>query len=174
MKISQSQPTRIRRDRVGETVILFFVANARFAIAAQAVEEIREADRLQEFHFGSPHEKLAKVRQMFVRQGKTYFVVNGAEQFHLPAGRPDRLLVLRHAPGAVSVDSIERMQEIHAIHELPEAFSGEERNWYRGLTLIKGQVVPVVRAESFLSKSEATLLAASLRSSRRSTGLVTA
>ena len=174
MKISQSQPLRIRRDRIGETVILFFVGTARFAIAAQAVEEIREIDELQEFHFGSPHEKLDKVRQMFMRQGKTYFVVNAAEHFRLAPGNPARLLVLRHAPGSVAVDSIERMQEIHAIHELPDAFCGEERNWYRGLTLIRGQVVPVVRAESFLTKAEGTLLAAALRSSRKNTGLVTA
>jgi chemotaxis signal transduction protein len=174
MKISQSQPARIRRDRIGETVILFFVGAARFAIAAKAVEEIREIDGLQEFHFGSPHERLGKVRQMFVRQGKTCFVVNAAEHFQLSPGNPARLLVLRHVAGGVAVDSIERMQEIHAIHELPDAFCGEERNWYRGLTLINGQVVPVVRAESFLTKAEATLLAASLRSGRKSTALVTA
>jgi len=72
-------------------------------------------------------------------------------------------MVLRNSPAAVIVDGIDHMQEIYSIQALPEAFSGEERRWYRGLTLIKGKVVPVVRPEAFLTKAEATLLNASMR-----------
>jgi hypothetical protein len=63
------------------------------------------------------------------------------------------------------VDGIDRMQEIHSIHTLPDAFLGEERCWYRGLTLLKGKVVPVVHADAFLTKAETTLIMASLNSS---------
>ena len=74
-------------------------------------------------------------------------------------------MVLRHAPAAVMVDAIERMQEIDSIQALPAAFRGEERNWYRGLTVVKGRVIPVVRPEAFLTKAEAVLLQATLRGS---------
>jgi hypothetical protein len=56
------------------------------------------------------------------------------------------------------------MKEIHSIQALPEGFRGEERNWYRGLTLLKGSVVPVIRPEAFLTKAEVTLLNALKRS----------
>jgi chemotaxis signal transduction protein len=75
-------------------------------------------------------------------------------------------MLLRHTPVAVKVDGIERMQEIHSIQALPEAFKGEERNWYRGLTLIDGQVVPVVRSEAFLTKAEVTLLKAGMQNAQ--------
>ena len=64
----------------------------------------------------------------------------------------------------MSVDAIESMLELNAMQALPKAFSGEERNWYRGLALIKGKVIPVVRPEAFLSKAEVALIEASLRS----------
>jgi len=79
---------------------------------------------------------------------------------------------LQHAPAAVLVDAIDRMQDIHSIHELPSAFCGEERGWYRGLAVIKGRVLPVVRPEALLSKAEATLLRAMLRSDQSSNQMV--
>jgi chemotaxis signal transduction protein len=152
-------------------MILFHVGGFTFAIAANAVEEIRELGGLREFSFGRPHQKLAKVKYAFERQERDYFVVDAAAHFRLDSMKATRLMVMRHAPAAVTVDSVEGMQEIYSIQELPGAFTGEERDWYRGLALIQGKVVPVVRPEAFLSKGETALLNASLRSNRAAAGV---
>ena len=150
---------RTSSSRKKETVILFTVGGNMFAIAANAVDEIRELAGLQ--HFAS---RLPKVRHTLDRQSRQYFVVDAATHFRMSDANPSRLMVLRHAPVVVIVDAIERMQEIYSIQALPDGFRGEERNWYRGLTVLKGRVVPVVRTESFLTKGELTLLNARLRS----------
>jgi len=147
----------------GETVILFSVGGSKFAIAASAVDEIRDLVGLQKFGLGTVQQEFAKVKQTFDRQGKRYFVVDAREHFHLAMARPSRLLVLRHAAAAVIVDAIDRMVELNALQALPRAFSGEERNWYRGLALLEGRVIPVVRPEAFLSKAEVALIEASIR-----------
>jgi chemotaxis signal transduction protein len=141
---------------------LFSVADCVFAIAARAVDEIREIRDLKEFS-----SRVTKVKHTIDRQGHCYFVVDAASHFRTNSRNACRLMILRHAPIAVMVDAIDRMQEIKSIHQLPPAFSGEERTWYRGLTLIKGRVVPVVNPESFLSKAEVTLLNAALQGKRQ-------
>jgi chemotaxis signal transduction protein len=140
-------------------VILFSVGCHTFAIAASSVDEIREIDGLQEFD-----SRLSKVKYTLDRQGQQYFVVDASRHFRMSSATSGRLIVLRSFPVAVIVDAIDRMQEIHSMHALPEGFRGEERTWYRGLTLLKGTVVPVVRPEAFLTKSEVTVLKALQRS----------
>jgi len=162
--LAKIEPRPRQRGRAREMVILFVVGGVTFAIAASAIEEIRELSGLQAVSPELSHQKLAKVTHTLERQGKSYFVVKAADKLRMLSTQPARLLVLRNLPVAVMVDGIDRMQEIHSIHALPEAFSGEERRWYRGLTLIKGKVVPVVRADAFLSKAEVTLLSAALSS----------
>ena len=162
MTLAKVEARRRQNGRAREMMILFFVGGVTFAIAASAIEEICELAGLQELSLALPHRSLAKVTHTVERQGKQYFVVNAGSYFHLPMAQSARLLVLRGVPAAVIVDGIERMQEIHSIHALPDAFLGEERRWYRGLTLVKGKVVPVVRSDAFLGKAEATLLTASL------------
>jgi chemotaxis signal transduction protein len=157
--------------RAHETTILFIVGETTFAIAASAVDEIREVAGLQEFNFGLIHPKLAKVTRILERDGGPSFVVEAGAHFDIDCARPSRVMVLRHAPVGVLVDAIDRMQDIYVLHALPEAFSGEERKWYRGLTLISGRVVPVVRPEAFLSKAEATLLNATWRGSHAAKGM---
>jgi len=139
-------------------MILFSVCGYSFAIAATAIDEIREVTGLQEFS-----SRLAKVNHILERQGRHYFVVDAATHFRMMADASTRLMILRNSPVAVIVDAIDRMQEIQSIHALPEGFHGEERIWYRGLTLLKGKVVPVVRSDVFLTKAEVTLLNAALR-----------
>lgn len=158
MTIAQGQARRASSSRQKETVILFSIAGNTFAIATSAVEEIRELAGLQEFP-----SRLSKVTRKLVRQGRQYLVVDAGKHFRLSNAQPTRLMVLRDFPIAVMVDSIHRMQEIQSIQTLPEDFSGEERNWYRGLTLLKGKVIPVIRSETFLSRAEITLLSAALR-----------
>ena len=163
MNATRSEIGKIR-PRSGETMILFLVGGWRFAIAASAVEEIRDLTGLQKLDLEAVNPRVGKVKQVFERQGRHYFVVDSCEHFHLAMARPSRLLVLRHAPAAVAADAIDSMLELYAIQALPRAFSGEERNWYRGLAVVNGKVIPVVRPEAFLSKADVTLLEASRRS----------
>ena len=169
MRTSQSFRRNGSSSGRAETVVLFSVGSFVFAIPARSLEEIREIGGLRDFS-----SRLAKVKQTLDRQERTYFVVDAARHFRVANQRPGRLMILRHAPVAVTVEAIDRMQEIHAIHELPDAFAGEERNWYRGLALIKGKIVPVVRAESFLTKSEVILLSTSVQKRAAKAEAVTA
>jgi chemotaxis signal transduction protein len=148
-------------------VILFSAGGVHFAIAARAVEEIREIAGLKSFVSYTFQDRFVKVKHTLERQGKTTFVVDACSHFRVPEKQPARVMVLRHAPAALAVESIDGMKEIYAIHKLPVAFTGEERNWYRGLTLIEGRVVPVVRPEAFLSKAETALLAAASPAERK-------
>lgn len=152
--------TRTNSSRQKENIILFSVAGNTFAVSTSAVEEIRELAGLQEFP-----SRLSKVSRKLERQGREYMVVDAGRHFRLSSAQPTRLMVLRDLPIAIMVDSIDRMQEIQSIQALPEGFSGQERNWYRGLTLLKGKVIPVVKPQAFLSKAEITLLTAALRAS---------
>jgi chemotaxis signal transduction protein len=153
-------------------VILFSLGSLTFAVAAEAVDEIRNLDGLVEHeHVG--HNRVSKVKYTLDRQQRTYFVIDACAQFRMQPGKPTRVLLMRHIPVGVLVDGIDHMQEISWINDLPVAFSGEERNWYRGLAIIKGKVVPLVRQECFLSKAEATVLTAGLSQTVGSEAVVT-
>jgi len=145
-------------NHLQEMAILFFVGGVKFAIAADAVDEVRELGGLKDFSARIAHPKLEKVRHVLDRQGQRYFVLDGCSHFGTRSRRPTRLVVLRSVHAAVMVDSVDRMLEIQPIRPLPDAFSGKERDWYRGLAVIRGKVVPVLKPEAFLSKSEVTLL----------------
>jgi chemotaxis signal transduction protein len=140
-----------------EDVILFTVGGFKFAIAASSVSEIRSTAGLQKFSaVGS--RMTGKVDYTLERDGAVHFVVNVARHFHLPAGGPTRVMVLRHAPAAVLVDSTDRITEISMLHALPLAFNREERTWYRGLAVLNDEAVPVVNPSAFLSKNEIAAL----------------
>jgi chemotaxis signal transduction protein len=174
VKISQSRPQASTPRRAQETVILFSAGGVHFAIAARAVEEIRESAGLKSFVSYAFQDRFSKVKHTLDRQGKTTFVVDACTHFRIPEKQSARVMILRHAPAALAVESIDGMKEIYAIHKLPVAFTGEERNWYRGLTLIEGRVVPVVRPEAFLSKAETALLAAASPAERKESKFVVA
>jgi len=144
-------------------MILFSVGGSKFAIAAGEVNEIRDLSGLQKFSLDGANPRFGKVKQVFERQGRRYFVVDSCEHFHLAMARPSRLLVLQHASTAIVVDAIDCMVELNSIQALPRPFSGEERNWYRGLAVVNGKVIPVVRPESFLNSADVALIEASLR-----------
>ena len=90
----------------------------------------------------------------FERNKKNYLVVDANLHFHTPPTQATRILVLRNSSVAVLVDSIDRMCELTAVRKLPQAFSGEERQWYRGLTVVEDKLIPVVNPQAFLSKAE--------------------
>ncbi len=151
MKLARQPRKRISRD---EPVILFAIGSHTFAAPANQVDEIRDLHGLQSVAAATSRTSVSKVKSTLDRSGKTYFVVDASESFRQPASLPSRLMVLRGQPVAVLVDSIDRMAEVGQVLPLPKAFCGEERRWYRGLTLMNEKVVPVVQMSTFLTPAE--------------------
>lgn len=143
-----------RRERRPEQVILFSVARQTFAIAAEAVKEIRSTDSIAGIAVDFDNSDIPKVRHLIPRGHRTYYVVNGGGHFHLSSTRPNLALILRQFRGAVLVDAVERMAEVPAVYPLPRAFTGEERTWYRGLAYLEDRIVPVVNPGGFLTHEQ--------------------
>ena len=68
-----------------EDVIVFAVGGYKLAIAAGAVKEIRGMDDLHPFKLGGISAQIAKLKYTLERNGTTYFVVDAAQHFRLPA-----------------------------------------------------------------------------------------
>ena len=157
-----------RRGRHPETVILFFVANQMFAIAADAVQEIRSTDSLAGAANEIDNPELPKVRHTIDRSGRTYYVVNAGAHFGLPVTRPALVLILRQFRVAVLVDRIERMAEI------PRRLSSAPRFHRRRAPLVsrpglsRRSVIPVV--EPTRLSHAAGFSAARPRSQRKRSG----
>jgi chemotaxis signal transduction protein len=137
-----------------EAIILFWVANQMFAIAAESVQEIRSTDSLAGAANEIDQQAVPKVRHILEWGHRTCYVVNAGGHFDLPVTRPTLVLILRRMRIAVLVDRIDRMTEIPAVYPLPQAFAGKERRWYRGLAYIDDSVIPVVEPSGFLSADE--------------------
>jgi chemotaxis signal transduction protein len=154
VKFATIDGAKPRRTRQGEAVILFCIANQTFAIAADAVQEIRSTDSLGGAAIEIEQADLPKVRHLVERARRTYYVVSGCQHFGLRVTRPTLVLILRQIRAAVLVDSIERMADLSKIHPLPRGFEGEERRWYRGLTYLEDRVIPVIHPGGFLTVEE--------------------
>ncbi|MGH9639944.1 MAG: chemotaxis protein CheW [Candidatus Acidiferrales bacterium] len=158
---SKAAPRRARRP---ETVVLFMVANQMFAIAAEAVQEIRSTDSLAGSAFEIEQFEIGKVRHTIERARRRYFVVNSGMHFGLPVTRPTLVLILRNLRVAVLIDRIERMAEIFSVYPLPLAFAGDERRWYRGLANVDDFIIPVIQPSGFLTEEEFRALDLALQS----------
>jgi chemotaxis signal transduction protein len=154
VKFATTDAAKPRRARVSEAVILFCVANQTFAIAADAVQEIRSTDSLGGTAIEIEQAEVPKVRHLVERARRTYYVVSGCAHFGLRVTRPTLVLILRQIRAAVLVDSIERMADVTTIHQLPRGFEGDERKWYRGLTYLEDRVIPVINPGGFLTVEE--------------------
>jgi chemotaxis signal transduction protein len=154
VKFASTDGAKPRRARHSEAVILFCIANQTFAIAADAVQEIRSTDSLGGSAIEIEQAELPKVRHLVERARRTYYVVSGCAHFGLRVTRPTLVLILRQIRAAVLVDSIERMADVSKIHPLPRGFEGEERKWYRGLTYLEDRVIPVIHPGGFLTVEE--------------------
>ncbi|MGA3298701.1 MAG: chemotaxis protein CheW [Candidatus Acidiferrales bacterium] len=154
MKFATADAAKPRRARASEAVILFCIANQTFAIAADAVQEIRSTDSLGGTAIEIEQAEVPKVRHLVERARRTYYVVSGCAHFGLRVTRPTLVLILRQIRAAVLVDSIERMADVATIHPLPRGFQGEERKWYRGLTYLEDRVIPVINPGGFLTVEE--------------------
>jgi chemotaxis signal transduction protein len=154
LKFATADAAKPRRARASEAVILFCIANQTFAIAADAVQEIRSTDSLGGTAIEIEQAEVPKVRHLVERARRTYYVVSGCAHFGLRVTRPTLVLILRQIRAAVLVDSIERMADVATIHPLPRGFQGEERKWYRGLTYLEDRVIPVINPGGFLTVEE--------------------
>ncbi|MGH9727081.1 MAG: chemotaxis protein CheW [Candidatus Acidiferrales bacterium] len=160
MKIVSTEVRSPRRQGRTEAIILFAVAGQTFAIAASAVGEIRSTDSFSSAASEIVVNGLSKVRHRLHRGTKWYYVVNACAHFGLPVSRPTLVLILRNSSVALLVDQIDRIETISRLMAVPQSFSGPERIWYRGLTLIDDSVVPVLSPSGFLTRSELAQLAA--------------
>jgi chemotaxis signal transduction protein len=141
----------------GEPMILFAVGPNTFAIAAAEVDEIRD---LHDLTPSKPAFGYSKIKNKLQRGKRDYFVVDSASHFQMLPSKTARLLVLRNHPVALTADSIDRMTDVSLVQQLPSAFRGLERTWYKGLAVLDGTVIPVVNPASFLSDAEVTELRA--------------
>jgi chemotaxis signal transduction protein len=154
MSLANSETAKSRPGRPSEQVILFSVGNHSFAIAAEAVQEIRSTDSLSGTATEIENSEIEKVQHTLKHGRHSLYVVNARLHFGLPASRPTLVMILRGMRVAVLVDRIERMAEVSFLHRLPCAFIGRERKWYRALAYMGDRVIPVVHAAGFLDGEE--------------------
>ena len=154
MKIASHDKAKPRRGKSSEQAILFSAGHRTFAIAAEAVQEIRSTDSLGGSAIELEQNDVPKVKHLVERAGRNYFIVNACAHFGLRVTRPTLVLILRKIRAAVLVDAIEKMEEIGAVHALPKAFRGAERNWYRGLAYVEDSVIPMINPAGFLTAAE--------------------
>ncbi len=146
-----------------EQVILFRVSGQLFAVSSGSVQEVRSVDSLAGSATEITAPGLKKVRHIVRRGDKSLFVVNGALHFGLPLTSGLLVFVLRRTRTALLIDGIEKMTTMTRLQALPQAFCNEERNWYRGVTALDQNVVPVVKPEGFLTSDEIALLERTLQ-----------
>jgi chemotaxis signal transduction protein len=141
-----------------EQIILFRVSGQLFAVSSGSVQEVRSVDSLAGSAAEITASGLKKVRHIVRRGDKSLFVVNAALHFGLPVTSGLLVFVLRRTRTALLVDGIEKMTTMTRLQALPQAFCNEERTWYRGVTALEQNVVPVVNPEGFLTSEELALL----------------
>lgn len=160
MRVAGPQPKQ--RSARSEQIILFRVSGQLFALSSASVQEVRSVDSLAGMSTEINQQSLRKVRHLLQRGDKTLFVVNASAHFGLPPSSAGLIFVLRKTRSALLVDGIERMATMTQLQALPLAYCNEERGWYRGLTALDQNVVPVVNPEGFLTADEYALLDACL------------
>src|SRR3974390_375096 len=141
-----------------EQIILFRASSEVFAISSGAVQEVRSVDSLAGAPVGVSEPGLKKVQHAIRRGDKNIYVVNTAMHFGLPPSPVALIFVLRKSRVALLVNAIEKMTSMTRLQALPGAFCNQERSWYRGLTVLDQNVIPVVDPAGFLSKDELFLL----------------
>jgi chemotaxis signal transduction protein len=145
-----------------EQIILFRVSGQVFAVSAASVQEVRSVDSLSGAAKEINQPAIRKVRHVLRRGDKAIYVVNVASHFGMPATAAELVFVLRKSRTALLVDGMDKMATMHRLQALPLAYCQEERTWYRGLTALDQNVIPVVNPEGFLTAEEFELLDASL------------
>lgn len=141
-----------------EQIILFRASSQVFAISSASVQEVRSVDSLAGAAINVNEPSLAKVRHALRRGDRNVYVVNAALHFGLRPTPAALIFLLRKSRVALLVDSIEKMTGMTRLQTLPGTFCHEERDWYRGLTVLDQNVIPVVNPAGFLTPDETSLL----------------
>ena len=141
-----------------EQIILFRASNQIFAISSASVQEVRSVDSLAGAAVEVNEPTLPKVRHAIQRNERSLYVVNAPLHFGLRPTPAGLIFLLRNARVALLVDGIEKMTNMSRLLALPGAFCHEERQWYRGLTVLEQNVIPVVNPNGFLTTEELGLL----------------
>jgi len=149
-----------------EQIILFRASREIFAISSASVQEVRSVDSLAGAPVAVSEPTLKKIRHAIRRGDKNVYVVNTAIHFGLRPSPAALVFLLRKSRVALLVDSIEKMTTMTRLQALPGAFCNEEHAWYRGLTVIDQNVIPVVDPTGFLSGDELFLLDAATGSGK--------
>lgn len=160
MRPAPAKPQSLRTEQI----ILFRVSGHLFAISSASVQEVRSVDTLAGAAKEIPDSSIRKVRHVVQRGEHSLYVVNGALHFGLPPSPAALVFILRRTRTALLIDGIDRMTSMTRLQALPQAFCHEERDWYRGLTALDQDVVPVVKPEGFLTPDELLLLDSLLQS----------
>lgn len=151
-----------RRPARTEQIILFRVGGQLFALSSSSVQEVRGVDSLAGLASEISQPSLRKVKHVVRRGDRSFYVVNGAVHFGLPVSPAALVFILRRTRTALLVDGIEKMATMTRLQALPLSYCHEERQWYRGLTAIDQNVIPVVNPEGFLTAEELAMLDSSL------------
>jgi len=154
-------PGKLQAART-EQIILFRVSGQLLAVSSASVQEVRSVDSLSGAAIEINLPTLRKVRHVLRRGDKALYVINAAAHFGLPASSAALVFVLRKTRTALLVDGMEKMATMTRLQALPLAYCNEERQWYRGLTALDQNVIPVVNPEGFLTAEEFALLDTSL------------
>ena len=155
MQLASSQKAKPPR---AEQIILFRCGNQLFAISSASVQEVRSVDSLAGAAVDVSEPNLVKVRHAIRRGDRNLYVVNASLHFGLRPTPAALIFLLRKSRIALLVDGIEKMTSITRLLALPGAFCHEERAWYRGLTILDQNVIPVVNPAGFLTAEEISLL----------------
>jgi chemotaxis signal transduction protein len=148
----KAQPART------EQIILFRASSQIFAISSASVQEVRSVDSLAGVAVDVNEPSLVKVRHAIRRGDRNLYVVNTPVHFGLRPTPSALIFLLRKSRIALLVDGIEKMTSMTRLQALPCAFCHEERTWYRGLTVLDQNVIPVVHPAGFLTTDEIALL----------------
>lgn len=154
MKIAPSERRSARRASRSEPVIAFSISAHTFAISANAVQEIRTTDSVAACAVEISVSGKPKVRHCLPSGRGATYIVSGWLHFGLSASRPAQVILLRDSRVGVLVDSIDGMETMRILMSLPAGFCGPERSWYRGITILGENVIPVVSPSGFLSARE--------------------
>ncbi len=141
-----------------EQIILFRSSNQVFAISSASVKEVRSVDSLAGAAMEIDEPAVPKVHHMLRRGERNVFVVNSAAHFGLRPSPAALIFLLRKTRVALLIDGIEKMTSMTRLQALSGAFCNEERVWYRGLTVLDQNVIPVVNPLGFLTEQELLVL----------------
>jgi chemotaxis signal transduction protein len=157
-----------------EQIILFRSSSHIFAISSASVQEVRSVDSLAGMATEISVPSIRKVRHMLQRGDRSIYVVNVALHFGLKPSPAGLIFLLRKSRVALLLDGIEKMTAMTRLQALPVAFCNEERNWYRGLTVLEQNVLPVINPGGFLTTEEFIQLDVATEKNRQEAAISTA